>query len=65
MKSAYPMKKIGQIYEDIDGILLEVTYAWKDGSSMMKALNGSIAGREMCVNGQSIFKLVKDIQLAA
>lgn len=62
MKSAYPIKKTGQIYEDMDGILLEVTYAWKDGSSMMKILNGNRAGREMCINGQSVFKLVKDIE---
>lgn len=62
MKSAYPMKKVGQIYEDMDGVQLEVTYAWKDGSSMMKHLNGSRSGREECINGQSIFKLVKDAE---
>ena len=62
MKSAYPMKKVGQIYEGMDGVQLEVTYAWKDGSSMMKHLNGSRSGREECINGQSIFKLVKDVE---
>lgn len=66
MKSAYPMKKVGQVYEcPLDGTLLEVTYAWKDGSSMMKHLNGSRSGREYCINGQSVFKLIKDVGQAA
>jgi len=66
MKSAYPMKKIGQVYEcPLDGTLLEVTYAWKDGSSMMRHLNGSRSGKEDCINGQSIFKLVKDVEQVA
>lgn len=65
MKSAYQMKKVGQIYEDMDGIQLEVTYAWSDGSAMMKHLNGVLAGREWCINGQSVFKLVKDVELVA
>ncbi|EPF16394.1 hypothetical protein HMPREF0201_02754 [Cedecea davisae DSM 4568] len=49
----------------MDGTLLEVTYAWKDGTSMMKHLNGNRTGREDCINGQSIFKLVKDIDQVA
>ena len=65
MKSAYPMKNVGQVYETMDGTLLEVTYAWKDGTSMMKHLNGNRTGREDCLNGQSIFKLVKDIDQVA
>ena len=62
MKSAYPIKKIGQIYEGMDGIQLEVTYAWRDGSAMMKHLNGVLAGRESCINGQSVFKLITDVK---
>lgn len=62
MKSAYPVKKVGQIYEcPIDGTLMEVTYAWKDGSAMMKSLTGPRSGREDCIGGWSIFQLVKDI----
>lgn len=63
MKSAYPMKKVGQVYEcPIDGTLLEVTYAWKDGSAMMKSLTGPIVWREACVSGLSVFNLVKDVE---
>lgn len=62
MKSAYPMKKVGQIYEDMDGIQLEVTHAWKDGASMMRILNGDRAGSESCINGQSVFKLIRDVK---
>lgn len=63
MKSAYPAKKIGQVYEcPIDGGLLEVTYAWKDGTAMMKHLDGVLCGRESCIGGQSIFNLVKDVE---
>lgn len=63
MKSAYPVKKVGQIYKSlIDETIFEVTYAWKDGSAMMKHLNGCLAGRESCINGQSIFELVKDVE---
>lgn len=66
MKSAYPMKKVGQVYEClIDGSLLEVTYAWKDGSAMMKLLNGPNAGRETCIGGWSVFNLVKDVEQVA
>lgn len=62
MKSAYPVKKVGQVYECMDGLQLEVTYAWKDGAALMKHLNGPFCGREECINGQSIFRLVKDVQ---
>ncbi|EMQ4303655.1 hypothetical protein WG886_004361 [Yersinia enterocolitica] len=61
MKSAYPIKKVGQIYECMDGTLLEVTYAWNDGSAMMKNITGPRSGLEDCVGGWNIFKLVNDI----
>lgn len=62
MKSAYPIKKVGQIYECMDGTHLEVTHAWKDGSALMKHINGNRCGREDCIGGQSVFKLIKDIE---
>jgi len=65
MKSAYPVRKVGQVYECMDGIQLEVTYAWKDGSALMKHLNGALLGREDCINGQSIFRLIKDVNTQA